>query len=70
MADSFHIKTTVVDRNGNLKFIQLGSILAEPEPANDFYDKDYEQEIMPTIPVDRNTHFSFYLQSNHMDPFF
>ena len=35
-----------------LKFIQLGSILPEPERANGFYDEDYELEIMPTIPPD------------------
>ena len=43
------------NRNGQkqeLKFIQLGSILSVPEHANGFYDEDYEQEFMPTIPAD------------------
>ena len=35
-----------------LKFVQLGSILPEPDRANGFYDEDYELEIMPTIPPD------------------
>ena len=35
-----------------LKFIQLGSILSEPEHANGFYNEVYEQEFMPTIPAD------------------
>jgi hypothetical protein len=35
-----------------LHFIQLGSIISEPEHAYDFYDEAYEQEFMPTIPAD------------------
>ena len=55
--DSKQWQTASTENNSSsqkqeLKFIQLGSILPDPEPANDFYDKDYEQEIMSTIPTD------------------
>ena len=35
-----------------LKFLQLGSVMSEPENTNGFYDNVYEQELMPTTPAD------------------
>ena len=34
-----------------LKFLQLASILAEPELNTNFYSKSYEQELEPAVPV-------------------
>ena len=35
-----------------LQFLQLGSVMSEPENINGFYDNVYEQELMPTTPAD------------------
>ena len=35
-----------------LQFLQLGSVMSEPENTNGFYDNVYEQELMPTTPAD------------------